>query len=107
MFFILNFKLLSQSCSCSGIPTLTVGAAGAACSSVQQTGNIKSCSETSTVCSTSGGNDTRRGYYQFTATATSHNISVTSASGFDAIISVGTTCGAVDVLSCLDASGLG
>lgn len=106
IFFIVSIECWGQSCSCSGVPVLTVGTAGASCSSVQQTGNIKSCSETTTICPTDV-STTRRGYYQFTATATTHTLSVTGSGGFDAILSVGTTCGTGDILSCLDNSDIG
>ena len=78
---------MAQSSSCAGATTLPVNPAGVGCAPVN--GTLAGFSNTGKECS--GGNS-RQGFYQFTATSTSHLVGVTGSSLFDAVVNIGTSC---------------
>jgi hypothetical protein len=93
-FLLLSDLVYSQTENCAGAPSLTPGAAGAACSAVN--------GSTSTFTNDSGqgcaqGNEDDDGFYSFTATAISHTITVDGAANFDAVVGVFASCGGAAV----------
>ncbi len=82
----------AQSDNCSGAVALTIGSC--VTGSPGATQNLPGCV----------GNADDDAWYKFTATQTSHLITVTGSSGYDAVIQLlsGGTCGSLSSLNCVD-----
>jgi hypothetical protein len=81
--------------NCSGAITLSVNS-----TCVGTAGNATGATQSQAGCTGTANDDV---WYKFVATSTSHNVSVTGASGYDAVLQVFSgTCGSLSSLSCRD-----
>ncbi len=89
-----------QNVNCASAATITPGAAGATCAASSVGGSLIGFATTTACTRTS-----RAGFYTFSATATTHTVSVTGNTNFDAMLSIGTSCASpTDLISCQDGS---
>ncbi len=101
LFYFLSGRIWGQNTDCLSAEIIAPLGAGVACGSTVGSlatfPNISGC-----------GRNTRLGFYNFTATATSHTVRVTGNSGFDPMLTIWDDCVGSNVLaSCLDATGQG
>ncbi|MBI4647220.1 MAG: hypothetical protein HY738_11700 [Bacteroidia bacterium] len=88
--------------NCSGAIELTVY--GTSCGGAT-TGNVALATQSQAGCTGTANDDL---WYQFTATATAHNITVTSSANFDAVAQLFSgACGSLTSVSCMNITGTG